>query len=305
MTGSNQRSKATTEPKRVLVTGATGQQGGTLARLLLDRGHHVRALTRKPDSDRAVALRKAGAEVVGGDLGDKSSVARAAKGVDASFLVATPYELGVDAETRFGKTGVDGMKEAGVPFVVYSSVSDADKDTGIPHFDSKAEVEEHLRASGMDFSIVAPVFFMENFEAPWVTGGLANGTLALGVDSDRRLQVISVPEIAQFTALAIESPRKFHERRINLASDDLTPVEMARILSELRSSRVTYYRVPSEQLHAQNEDLARMFDWFNRVGYSADIPKLKREYPEVHWQSFRDWATAQNWKSIIPDPPTS
>ncbi len=284
----------------MLVTGATGQQGGALARLLLRRGHHVRAMTRKPDGPAAADLKRAGAEVVAGDLGDRSSVETAAKGRDVAFIVATPYEQGPASEIRWGKTGVEAAHTAGVPYIVYSSVSDADRNTRIPHFDSKFEIEEHLKGLGTDFSIIAPVFYMENFFAPWTTGGFPRGVLALGIDPDRKLQVISLPEIAQFTTLAVERRDSFRGKRVNIASDELTPVEMARQISKAAGTRLTYVPVPLDEVRKQSEDFARMYDWFNRVGYSVRIPKLKTDYPQVHWTTFSEWSAAQDWSRVLP-----
>ena len=243
-----------------------------------------------------------GAEVVAGDLGDSASVERAARGVDVAYLVATPYEQGPEAETRFGKNGLDGIHAAGVPYVVYSSVSDADRKTGIPHFDSKAVVEEHLRGLGLEYSIVAPVFFMENLFAPWVSAGFSQGVLATGVFPDRKLQVISLPEIAEFTALAVEQPRSFRGKRINIASDEPTPTEIARQLSEVSGRRLTYHAVPLDEVRKQSADFAQMYDWFNRVGYSVDIPKLKHDYPQVHWRSFPEWSRMQDWSRVLSAP---
>jgi uncharacterized protein YbjT (DUF2867 family) len=303
MPHSKELSGKSAEPKRVLVTGATGHQGGALARVLLPRGHHVRALTRKPDSAAANELRRLGAEVVAGDLGDRDSVEKAAKGVDVAFIVATPYEKGVEAETAFGKTGLDGVHAAGVPYVVYSSVSDADRKTGIPHFDSKAEIEQHLKGLGIDHSVIAPVFFSENLMGPWVAPGLAQGVFASGATADRKLQVISLPEIAEFTALAVEQPQSFRGKRINIASDEPTPIEITRELSEITGRKIAYQQIPLDALRKQNADAARMYEWFNQVGYSVDIPKLKADYPQVHWRSFQEWARAQDWTRVIPPAP--
>jgi uncharacterized protein YbjT (DUF2867 family) len=259
-------------------------------------------MTRKPGSAATNELRALGAEVVTGDLGDRASVERAAKGMDVAYLVATPYERGVEEETRLGRTGLDGIHAAGVPYLVYSSVSDADQRTGIPHFDSKAEIEEHLKGLGPEYSIVAPVFFMENLFAPWVAAGFAQGVLAMGVLPDRRLQLISLPEIAEFTTLAVEDPRSFRGKRINIASDEPTPSEIARQLSEVAGRKLAYHALPLDEVRKQSEDFAKMYDWFNRVGYSVDIAKLKHDYPQVHWRSFREWSAMQDWSRVLPGP---
>lgn len=220
--------------------------------------------------------------------------------MDVAYVMATPYEKGAAAETGFGKTGLDGVRAAGVPYVVYSSVSDADRKTGIPHFDSKAEIEGHLQGLGIDHSVVAPVFFSENLMSPWVAPGFAHGVFATGVTADRKLQVISLPEIAEFTALAVEQRHSFRGKRINIASDEPTPIEIARELSEISGRKLAYQQIPLDELRTQNADAARMYEWFNQIGYSVDIPKLKRDYPQVHWRSFREWARAQDWSRVIP-----
>src|SRR5512133_1785489 len=164
------------KPITVAVTGATGNQGGALARALLDRGHMVRALTRKPQSNAAAKLEALGAIVCAADFDDGETVTEAARGADAFFLVATPFEEGVEAEVHQGRTAARAAKDAGVKHLVYSSVAGADKNTGIPHFDSKAEVEAFIRKLGIPFTIVAPVFFMENLLGPMFISGLRAGT---------------------------------------------------------------------------------------------------------------------------------
>jgi len=302
MTHSKETAGKSSEPQHVLVTGATGKQGGSLAMSLLRRGHRVRAFTRKPDSPAAIELKGLGAEIAAGDLGDRASVERAAKGVDVAYLVATPYEQGPEAEARFGTTGLDGFRAAGVPYVVYSSVGDADRQTGIPHFDSKARVEDHLKSLGLDYAIVAPVFFNENLLVPWLAGGLAQGVLATGVLPDRTIQVISLPEIAEFTTLAVEQRPRFRGRRVNLASDETTPHEIAQRLSVVLGKTISYHAIPIDEIRKQSDDMAQMYDWFNRVGYSADIPRLKHDFPEVHWRTFPQWAEAQDWAQVLSPP---
>ena len=138
-----------TTKRNVLVTGATGQQGGAVARALLSSGHRVKALTRKPDSDGARQLASVGAEIVAGDLGDTASVVKAAKDVDTMFLMGNSYEAGMEEETRQGILAADAAKAAGVGHLIYSSVADANKKTGIPHFESKYLVEQHVERLGI------------------------------------------------------------------------------------------------------------------------------------------------------------
>lgn len=278
----------------VLVTGATGKQGGHLVRELLSRGHSVRALTRKPESPAAAALAERGVTIVGGDFEDQGSLERAARGVDTVFAMSTPYESGAKTETSEGINLVRAASSARVTHLVYSSVAGADRASGIPHFDSKFEVEKELRRSGVPFTIVAPVFFMENFLADWMAPGLAKGSIAIAVPATRRLQQIAVADIAQFTALVIERRESFFGRRIDIASDELTLVTVAEVIGEVLGRHIEYTALPIDAARQQNEDLARMYEWFDRVGYDADVVGLRSLYPEVSWHRFSDWAREQD-----------
>src|ERR1700720_3989656 len=142
--------------RSVLFTGATGRQGGAVVRALLSRGHRVKALTRKPDSDAVRKLKAEGADVLVGDLGDATSILRAAGDVDTMFLMGNSYEAGVEEEIRQGIIAADAAKAADVGHLIYSSVADANKKTGIPHFESKYLVEKHCSGLGIPYTISAP-----------------------------------------------------------------------------------------------------------------------------------------------------
>jgi uncharacterized protein YbjT (DUF2867 family) len=270
----------------VLVTGATGQQGGALARLLLARGRQVRALTRKADSPAANELRSRGAELAIGDFEDRASLERAMRGVDAVYLMATPFGGGIEAEVRQGMAAADVARAAGIRHLVYSSVSDADQQTGIPHFDSKYEIERHVQSLGITYTIIAPAYFMENLDLRSVR----NGRLALPLPATRKLQQTALADIASVAALVLERGEPFLGKRINIASDELSGSEMAAILSDVAGRSVAYVEVPLDRVRAGSEDLALMFEWLDHVGYSADISTLRREYPEVGWHTFEAWA---------------
>jgi len=282
----------------VLVTGATGKQGGHLVRELLARGHSIRALTRKPESPAAAALAARGVTIVSGDFDDQGSLERAARGVDTVFAMSTPFESGVRTETREGINILRAAAAVGVSHLVYASVAGADRATGIPHFDSKFEVEKAIRQSGVPFTIVAPVFFMENFLADWMAAGIAKGSIAMALPATRRLQQIAVADIAQFTALVIERRGSFLGQRIDIASDEVTSATVAAAISAASGRRIEYAALPIDAVRQQNEDLARMFEWFDRVGYDADVVGLRLLYPEVDWHRFSNWAREQDWSAI-------
>lgn len=282
----------------VLVTGATGKQGGHLVRELVSRGHSVRALTRKPESPAAVTLAKRGVTVISGDFENQESLERAARGVDTLFAMSTPFESGAKTETREGLNILRAASSARVTHLVYSSVAGADRATGIPHFDSKFEVEKAIRRSGVPFTIVAPVFFMENFLADWLAVGIAQGSIAMALPATRRLQQIAVADIAQFTALVIERRESFLGQRLEIASDELTLATAAAAITEASGRHIEYTGLPIDAVRQRNADLARMFEWFDRVGYDADVVGLRWLYPEVYWHRFSVWAREQDWSAV-------
>ena len=159
---------AVSRDRTVLVCGSTGRQGGAVSRRLLRDGWEVHALTRRPDAAPARALARAGARVVTGDLDDPGSLRRALDGVGTVFGVTEFWEHGLAAELRQGRGLIDAARQAGVERFVFSSVGATERTEGlgISHFDAKRAIEAHLRASGLDWTIVRPVTFFENFVSP-------------------------------------------------------------------------------------------------------------------------------------------
>jgi uncharacterized protein YbjT (DUF2867 family) len=284
--------------RSVLVTGATGQQGGAVTDALLSRGHRVKALTRKPDSDAARQLASAGAEIVVGDLGDAASIVEAASGVDTMYLMGNSYDAGVEEETRQGIIAADAAKAAGVGHLIYSSVADADKKTGIPHFESKYLVEKHVARLGIPYTISAPVAFMENFVAPWSIGGLSQGTHVFAMPPKRVLQLVALADIGAFVATLAERREQVFGKRFDFAGDELSGEAQAKILSQAIGRPISYQEIPIAVARQQSEDVALMFEWFDKVGYDADIAALRRDFPDVRWHSFADWAGEFDWSVL-------
>jgi uncharacterized protein YbjT (DUF2867 family) len=287
-------------PLTVLVTGATGKQGGALARLLLKREHRVLAFVRSPDSPAAVELAQRGAELVTGDFDDPDSIERAMMGVDAVFAMATPFQGGgLEGEVRHGRHLIDAAKLARVRHFLYSSVAGADQNTGIPHFDTKHVVEEHLRRSGLPYTIVAPVFFMENFLGASYAQGLHEGVLSLPLPPHQGLQMVSMADLAAFCTRVMEWPEELFGKRFEVASDEVTGEQAAALISYVSGHKLHYEEMPLEAMRSANEDLGRMFEWLRRVGYHANISLLRRDFPEVGWHTFEDWARVQDWDALL------
>lgn len=262
--------------KTVLVTGATGQQGGAVARHLLAKGFKVKALTRKPDSDKAKALAALGAEPVAGDFDDAASLKRAIEGAWGVFAVQNTWEAGVVQEEEQGKALAKLARDANVGHFVYTSVESANRKTGIPHFDNKARVEDYVRALAFpSYSIIQPVFFMENLLSPLFLQG---DKLVAAMKPTTVLQMIAVDDIGAFGALAFEQAEKLNRVELGIAGDALTIPAAAEVLSKELGRQFSFVEAPIEAVRQNNEDLALMLEWFDRVGYGVDIPALVRTY---------------------------
>ena len=276
-----------TNDRTILITGVTGQQGGAVAQALQGAGFHLRGLTRTPDSQRAAALARQGIEIVKGDLDDEATLRRALAGAWGVFGVQNAAEAGVAGEEAQGKRLATLAREARVEHFVYTSVGSADKRTGVPHFDNKWRIEETVR--GLHFPshvILRPVFFMENLVAPF---SLHGSTLASALGPGTKLQMIAVDDIGWFGARAFTDAAALNRREIHIAGDVRTMQESAEILTETLGQPISYARTPIEQVRQYSNDMALMLEWFERVGYSADIAGLEREFGQK-LTKLPDWA---------------
>jgi uncharacterized protein YbjT (DUF2867 family) len=139
---------------------------------------------------------------------------------------------------------------------------------------------------------------MENLLQPWMISGLRRGKFALAMPASRPLQQITVADIGAFVAAVIERNDTVFGRRFDIAGDELTGEEAAAILSNVTGREVHYEGFPPDILRAQSEDMARMFEWFDSTGYAADIKSLRRDFPEVKWRTFEEWAREQDWSVL-------
>jgi uncharacterized protein YbjT (DUF2867 family) len=281
--------------KTILITGATGHQGGAVARALLAGGHKVRALTRKPDGEAARALAGKGAEIVRGDLDDEASLGKALAGAWGVFGVQNTWEAGVEGEERQGKRLAELARRAGVEHYVYTSVASAHRRTGIPHFENKWRVEQTVRALAFpSYAILRPVFFMENFQGPFFKPGLDEGKIAVALRPDTPLQMIAVEDIGAYGRIVFEQAEKFNGRELDIAGDELTMPEVARVLGAAMKKKLEFAPVPIEAVRQGSADYASMLEWFDRVGYDVHVRSRSRECG-VPPTTLATWAGKARW----------
>jgi uncharacterized protein YbjT (DUF2867 family) len=276
---------AKNDNRLILVTGATGHQGGAALRHLRAKGFPVRAFTRDPDKPEARALVGHGVEVVRGDLDDPASITRALDGVYGVFSVQNA-RAGTEAEIRQGIHLVDAAVRSAISHFVYSSVGSADQKTGVPHFESKFQIEEHIRTTGVSYTILRPVFFMENWLS--MRDSILRGTIALPLKPLTRLQMIAVDDIGACVVMALQHPQKWRGRALDLAGDEHTMSATAQVLSGLAGREVKYQQVPWDEFERQaGHEMTLMYRWFEAVGYHADIPALRQEFSNL--MTFERW----------------
>jgi uncharacterized protein YbjT (DUF2867 family) len=264
--------------RTILVTGATGNQGSAVAHHLLGRGNcQVRTLVRDEDKPAAQALKQAGAQLITGDLTDRSSLDCALQGVSGVFSVQGLND-GLEAEIQQGKAIADAAKAAGVEHFVYSSVGSAERQTGVPHFDSKYQIEKYIHSIGLTSTILRPVAFFYNYNG--MRSMLAQGTLALPLSPDKKLQQLSEADYGEMVAEVFARPADFADRQIEVASVEMTMPEVAAVFSKVLGTPVNYQQIPFAAFEQQaGEEMTIMYRWFENDGYRADLAQLQRLFP--------------------------
>ncbi len=284
----------------VLVTGATGAQGGSVARHLLERGRFaVRALTRNPDSPAAGALRAAGAEVVRGDLRDLGGLRDAMAGCYGVFGVTSFWEH-FDGEHQQGINLVDAVADAGVGHFVFSTLPAVDRLTdgelSVPHFDIKARMEEYARELGVPATFVHVAYYFDNFLAWFAPRRQEDGSWRFGFpQGDTPLAGVAAEDVGGVVATVFERREELLERTLYLVGDDLPPADYAAVMERVSGRPVRYGHIPREVFAGFGfpgaEDLASMFEFYRtRVpGRQADLARSRELYPEI--QDFERWLT--------------
>jgi uncharacterized protein YbjT (DUF2867 family) len=292
----------TAEQGTVLVIGATGQQGGAVARQLLGAGRPVRALVRDPMAPAAKSLQADGAELAVADLDEPGTVRAALDGAHGLFLALTMMTGpritadGVAAERRRGRSVVELALDAGVEHLVYSSIHGADAGSGIPYYDSKAAIEERIRELGVPATVLRPVSFMDNFNTynhPAVRDGEL--VVSLGVRPDRPTPLIAVRDIAAFAGIAFARPGEFLGRTLTIAGDVLTGDQIAEAFGRAAGVPARFQRTPIAMIRAVDEQLAMMFAFFDEhPAPPPDLAALRACHPDL--LGLESWLRITGWR---------
>lgn len=294
----------TINPRPILVTGATGQQGGAVVTHLLRGGQRVRAMVRDESAEKAVALQDKGVELVVGSFDDRDSIAQAVSGVQGLFIV-TPAESNADREINWGRNLIEAAKSAEVDHVVFASVMGSAQNTGVPGWDCKGTIEQILAASGLSFTVLRPVRFMENHELDDPMGGVIDNNLIFFFAAESPLQLVTVDDIGGVTATIFADPTSYDGKYIELAGDQLTSTEVVELLSEALGCPVTYQQwrpglIPgmAEEVEGAFVSTVERLQALDDQGelWRADLAQLRQIYPEL--TSFATWLKRGGAKRI-------
>lgn len=291
------------QTKPVLVFGATGQQGGSVAAALRQAGWPVRALVRDPNAPKALRLAEAGVELIQGDFETHDAIRRAMAGAHGVFSVqpASPGGTVTDEqEIRYGVAVANLAVESGVAHLVYSSggAVRTDKPSGLGHFDSKAAIERHVRTLPITTTVVRPAAFMEMLLMPGF--GLEQDRFTFFNRPDQAMQFIAVEDIGKIVADVFADPLRFGGRTFEIAGDTLTGSELGAALSDAAGRPIAYARFADGVLDA-NPFLARLTALLDegRLAGQADLDALRNVHPGL--RSFRSWLAGEDARRALAD----
>ncbi len=266
----------------VLITGATGNQGGATITELLRRKNRtrIRALVRDADAPKAKALAARGVELHVGNLDEEGSLRQALAGIHGVLSVQTPMGQGPEGEERQGKRLATLAAEAGVQHFVQCSAAGVERDSGVPHFESKRAIEAHVAMLGLPATVLRPAAFMENFEV-FAFRATMLSMMKTHLADDQRMQLASARDVGWFAAEAFERPDRYIGTAVEIAGDSVTRGEAAAILRRSGHRPVLMFTIPRFLRAKLPDDFRLMFEWIAREGFDADIPALRKVHPTL------------------------
>lgn len=268
--------------KIILVTGATGKQGGAVAAHLLKAGYPVRALTRNASSKNASDLQAKGAEIAIGSMEDREALKKAVKGVYGVFSVQNFWEKGVgyEGEIRQAKNLADAAKETGVAHFIQASIADIEKAEGVKHFECKLVIENYIASLGLPYTVIREVFFMDNF-LNTKEGKFIFPFLSGGLKPETKFHMLAVDDIGGIVETVISDPKKYISKKINAAGDILTVKEMKEIYQSITGNKPKSFKIPFLIIRLMNPESYKQLVWNNKIGWKFDLQETRQVYPQT------------------------
>jgi uncharacterized protein YbjT (DUF2867 family) len=279
----------------IVVTGATGLQGGAVARKLLADGWRVRALTRRPSSPKARALAERGAEIVQGNTANPASLKPVFVGAYGVYSVQNTYLSGPEGEIQQGKIVADAAQAAGVQHLVYGSAGVGPVQTGVPSWDAKRVVEAHMKGLGLSLTILRPTAFMELMTDPKFFPHVSTWQVMPAVlGSNRPVVWLCTADLAEIAARAFAEPERYVGRDLALASDVQTLDQCRRVYAEEMGRQPSRFPLPTwlfRRFGLVGEDLSHMWTWLRDHEIPLDTQPTRAIHPDAH--TVRSWLRAQ------------
>jgi uncharacterized protein YbjT (DUF2867 family) len=279
-----------TEGKTIVVIGATGRQGGQVARHLLREGWGVRALTRKPESKKALALKSLGAEIARGDLEDQASLEAAFADAYGLYDIQIPVSGRIEVEINQGRNAAEAAKKTGIRHVVYGSAGlGGNRRTGIEQWDAKEEITQIMNALGLPLTRLRPMAFMELMSDPsyypssstWYVWPKLSGI-------NRPIGWISVQDVGAVAAKAFANPDEFIGRDLPLAADVKSLTECREIHKEVAGKYPARFPMPLFLFEKfVGKDLADMWRWLRTNHVDLDTAPTQEVHPQA--MTVREW----------------
>jgi len=269
--------------KTIFVTGATGNQGSAVVKSLIEHGFKVIGLTRNPEAPKVQTLKALGATMVKGDLNVKDSYKQYLKEAYGVFGLTT-YVHGIDKELNQGIQLADHAKQNGIKHFLYTSVCGCDLNTGIPHWEVKHKIEEHIKSAGLPYTIVRPVSFFQNFLIPQVSSRINKGKLVTPTTPNRTMQFFSTDDMGPISVKIFQQPEKYLGKTITIGTEQMDMNKVAETFSKSLGRPISYQKLPGFIVRlAMGKNLHKMFNWCNANDclFIKDMDAVKAEFPEL------------------------
>ena len=277
------------ENKTIFVTGGSGKVGGPVALSLINKGFNVRVLARKPSSPTIQHLKSLGAEIIEGDLNHRETFEDSLRNVDGLFCVLS-YDYGVAKEIRQGFLITNLAKEHNIGHIIYSSAIGVDTNSGIPHWESKFKIENHIKELGLPYTIIRPTSFYENFLIPQVRSRILKGTLSTPIGANVVQQFNSARDLGDICANIFLNPDPYLGKTITVAAEEMDMNKVTETFGEVMGRKMKYQQLPMLLTRLfMGKGNAQMFKWVNTndARFVKNLEAFKKEYPQM--TSLKDW----------------